>query len=210
MDELLNEISINLQNGKAKIVQQLVQQALDEGIDAMEILEKGLLPGMAIIGEKFKNDEIFVPEVLVSARALNKGTAVLKTKLVGEGFVEKGTVVLGTVKGDLHDIGKNLVGMMMESKGLKVIDIGTDVPAEAFVTAAKENNADIVAMSALLTTTMPEMKNTIEALKEAGLEVKVMVGGAPVTAEFAASIGADAYTSDATSAAEQALAFCVG
>ena len=208
MSELLENIGINLQNGKAKIVQQLVRQALDEGMDAMTVLEQGLLPGMAIIGEKFKNNEIFVPEVLVSARALNKGTAILKEKLVGEGFEEKGTVVLGTVKGDLHDIGKNLVGMMMESKGLKVIDLGVDVEADKFVAAAKENNADIVALSALLTTTMSEMKGIIEAGRAECPNVKFMVGGAPVSPAFAENIGATAYTDDAASAAEQALALC--
>lgn len=208
MSELLNEISTNLQNGKAKVVAQLVQQALDEGVDAMTILEQGLLPGMAIIGKKFRDNEIFVPEVLVSARALNKGTAVLKTKLVGEGFEEKGTAIIGTVKGDQHDIGKNLVSMMMESKGLKVIDLGVDVPAEKFIEAAKENNADIIALSALLTTTMGEMKNVIELARKECPNVKVMVGGAPVSEAFSEGIGADAYTEDATSAAEKALSFC--
>ena len=208
MSEILNEISEYLQRGKAKDVQSLVQKALDEGLDAMTILEEGMLAGMNIIGEKFKNNEIFVPEVLVSARALNKGTAILKSKLVGEGFKEKGTVILGTVKGDLHDIGKNLVSMMMESKGLKVIDLGVDVATEDFINAAKENGASVIAMSALLTTTMDEMKNVIALAKKECPNVKIMVGGAPVTQSFADAVGADAYSEDATSAAEEALRLC--
>ena len=210
MSEVLKEMSEFLQKGKAKEVQALVQQALDEGMDTMTILEEGLLAGMNIIGEKFKNNEIFVPEVLVSARALNKGTAILKAKMLEDGIEEKGTVILGTVKGDLHDIGKNLVSMMMESKGLKVIDLGVDVPTENFINAAKENNADVIAMSALLTTTMNEMKAVVEMARKECPDVKIMVGGAPVSKAFADSIGADAYNGDATSAAETALALCVG
>ena len=205
---ILNDISENLQRGKAKVVKELVQQAIDEGIPAKEILEEGLLSGMDVIGEKFKNNEVFVPEVLVAARAMNMGTALLKPLLSGDGVEAHGKVVLGTIKGDLHDIGKNLVKMMMEGKGLNVIDLGVDVSAEKFIEAAKENNADIIACSALLTTTMTEMKNVVDAVKAENLDVKVMIGGAPVTQSFCDSIGASSYTADAASAADAALAFC--
>jgi len=203
---LLEEISVQLQAGKVKDVKALVQQALDEGLQAQDILEKGLLAGMGVVGEKFKNNEVFVPEVLIAARCMNKGTEILRPFLVQEGVEGKGTVVIGTVSGDLHDIGKNLVRMMMEGKGLKVIDLGVDVSPAAFIQAAKENNADIIGLSALLTTTMPEMKNVVDAVKEEGLKCKVMIGGAPVTAEFAKEIGADFFSEDATSAAEGAVA----
>lgn len=211
MSEILEEISTMLQAGKAPKVKALVQQALDEGVGAQDILENGLLAGMNVIGQKFKNNEVFVPEVLVAARAMNRGITVLRPQLVADGIEEKGTVILGTVKGDLHDIGKNLVRMMMEGKGLKVIDLGVDVTADAFVDAARENNANIIALSALLTTTMGEMKTVVEAVKASDLngKVKIMVGGAPVTAAFAESIGADCYTPDATAAAAAAMDFCV-
>ena len=179
------------------------------GISAKDILEEGLLSGMSIIGEKFKNNEVYVPEVLIAARAMNAGVALLKPFLVDAGVEEKGTVVIGTVKGDLHDIGKNLGKMMMEGKGLKGVDLGVDVSAEQFVSAAKENNADIIACSALLTTTMTEMKNVVDAVKAESLDVKVMVGGAPVTQNFCDSIGANSYTADAASAADAALALCM-
>jgi corrinoid protein of di/trimethylamine methyltransferase len=208
---VLDEISINLQQGKAKAVKELVQKAIDEGIDAQTILENGLLAGMSIIGEKFKNNEVYVPEVLIAARAMNTGSELLKPLLVSSGVKAKGKVVLGTVKGDLHDIGKNLVRMMMEGKGLEVYDIGTDVPADKFVEKAIETQADIVAMSALLTTTMPEMKTVLEALEKVGIrdKVTVMVGGAPVTDSFCKQIGADIYTPDAASAAEEAAKVCM-
>lgn len=204
---ILNEISINLQQGRAKNVKELVQKAVDEGIEPKKILEEGLLSGMSIIGEKFKNNEVYVPDVLIAARAMNAGTEVLKPLLVSSGVKAKGKVVLGTVKGDLHDIGKNLVRMMMEGKGLEVIDLGVDVPAEKFVATAKEAGAKIIAASALLTTTMPEMKNIVEAVKNEGLrdEITIMVGGAPVNDNFCKSIGADIYTPDAASAADAAL-----
>ena len=201
---ILEEISSFLQKGRTKNVKELVTQALDEGIAPQAILEEGLLSGMAVIGEKFKNNEVFVPEVLVAARAMNAGTALLKPYLVQAGVEAKGTAVIGTVKGDLHDIGKNLVKMMIEGKGINVVDLGVDVTPEAFVTAAKENNAGIICCSALLTTTMPVMGEVVKAVKEAGLSAKVMVGGAPITQEFADSIGADAYTADAASAAMKA------
>lgn len=203
---LLEEISAQLQAGKVKDVKALVQQALDEGIAAGDILEKGLLDGMGVIGEKFKNNEVFVPEVLIAARCMNKGTEILRPYLVQDGVEGKGTVVIGTVSGDLHDIGKNLCRMMMEGKGLKVIDLGTDVSAEKFVEAARENAADVIALSALLTTTMPVMKSVVEAVKAAGLSTKVMIGGAPVTQAFCDEIGADFYSEDATSCAEGAVA----
>lgn len=207
--EILNDISTLLQQGRAPKVKEKVQEALDQGISAKDILEEGLLSGMSVIGEKFKNNEVYVPEVLIAARAMNAGVALLKPYLVDAGVEAKGTVVIGTVKGDLHDIGKNLVKMMMEGKGLNVVDLGVDVSAEQFVSAAKENNADIIACSALLTTTMTEMKNVVDSVKAESLDVKVMVGGAPVTQNFCDSIGANSYTPDAASAADAALAFCM-
>ena len=202
---ILNEICDYLQKGRMPKVKELVNQALSDGIDAKYILEQGLLSGMSIVGEKFKNNEVFVPEVLVAARAMNAGVAILRPYLVKEGVESKGTVVIGTVKGDLHDIGKNLVKMMMEGRGLKVVDLGTDVSPEAFVAAAKENNAGIICCSALLTTTMGEMKNVVDLVKAENLPIKVMIGGAPVTESFRNSIGADIYTPDAATAAEVAL-----
>jgi corrinoid protein of di/trimethylamine methyltransferase len=208
--EILVEISEQLQKGKAKIVKELVEKAVADGIPAKSILEEGLLSGMGVIGEKFKNNEVFVPEVLVAARAMNMGASILKPLLAEAGVEASGKVCIGTVKGDLHDIGKNLVKMMMEGKGLEVIDLGTDVPAEKFIEAVRENGCQIIACSALLTTTMGEMKAVVEAAKEAGIrdQVKIMVGGAPVTQAFCEQIGADSYTADAASAADSAVAFC--
>lgn len=207
---ILEEMSTLLQQGRAPKVKELVAQAIEEGIAPKQILEEGLLSGMGIIGEKFKNNEVFVPEVLIAARAMNAGIEILRPYLVSEGVESKGTVVIGTVKGDLHDIGKNLVKMMMEGKGLNVVDLGVDVSPEQFVEAAKEHNANIIACSALLTTTMSEMKSVVEKVKETGLEnVKVMIGGAPVTQDFCDSIGADSYTPDAATASDVALSFCV-
>ncbi len=206
--EIFNEISEMLQKGKAPKVKELVNQAIENGADAKDILEQGLLAGMSIVGEKFKNNQVFVPEVLIAARAMNAGVEILKPYLVQAGVESKGTVVIGTVKGDLHDIGKNLVKMMMEGKGLKVVDLGVDVSPEKFIEAAKENNADVIACSALLTTTMGEMKNVVDAVKENGLDVKVMIGGAPVTQEYCDSIGASSYTPDAATAADVCLGFC--
>ena len=205
--ELLNQISQNLQAGKAKIVRGLVQQAIDEGIPAQQILEEGLLSGMSVIGEKFKNNEIFVPEVLVAARAMNMGAGLLKPLLAQGEVQSSGKVCIGTVKGDLHDIGKNLVKMMMEGKGLEVVDLGTDVAPETFVKTAQEQNCQIICCSALLTTTMSVMEDVVKAAQEAGIrgKVKIMVGGAPVTQAFCDQIGADIYTSDAASAADAAI-----
>ena len=204
------ELSLQVQKGKVKMVKELVQQAINEGIPAQEILEKGLLAGMNVVGEKFKNNEVFVPEVLIAARAMNTGSAMLKPLLVQEGVEPAGRVCVGTVKGDLHDIGKNLVKMMMESKGLEVIDLGTDVSPEKFVQTAIEKDCRVIGCSALLTTTMGVMADVVKAVDAAGLrgKVKVMIGGAPVTQSFCDQIGADAYTADATTAAEVALRFC--
>jgi methanogenic corrinoid protein MtbC1 len=209
---ILMEISENLQKGKAKVVKELVQKAIDDGMDVKTILEDGLLHGMSVIGGKFKKNEVYVPDVLIAARAMNAGTELLKPLLVTSGAKAKGKVVLGTVKGDLHDIGKNLVRMMMEGKGLEVIDLGVDVSADKFIQEAISNNADIIACSALLTTTMTEMKNIVEKVNASPLagKVKIMIGGAPVTDNFRASIGADVYSPDAASAAEEALAICQG
>lgn len=205
---IINEISEFLQKGRAKNVKALVQQALDEGIDAKEILNEGLLDGMMIIGGKFKRNEVFVPEVLVAARAMNAGMVILEPKLIEIGNKPVGKAVIGTVKGDLHDIGKNLVAMMYKGAGFEVIDLGVDVQPETFVAKAEEVGADIIGMSALLTTTMRNMKTTVDLLNEKGLRDKyiVMVGGAPITGSFAAEIGADYYTADAASAAEVAKA----
>lgn len=206
----LNEISLQLQAGKAKAVKTLVQQAIDEGIPAQRILEEGLLAGMSVIGEKFKNNDVFVPEVLIAARAMNMGASLLKPLLVQDGVKSCGKVCIGTVKGDLHDIGKNLVKMMMEGKGLEVIDLGTDVAPETFVRAAQEEGCQIICCSALLTTTMGVMADVVKAVEAAGLRdsVKIMIGGAPVTDAFCQLIGADAYTPDAASAADKAVEFC--
>ena len=206
----LNEISENLQKGKSKIVKELVQQAIDEGVKPEEILDKGLLAGMSVVGEKFKNNEVYVPEVLVAARAMNAGAQLLKPLLAASGVTASGKVCIGTVQGDLHDIGKNLVKMMMEGKGLEVVDLGTDVSADAFVQAAIEQNCQVICCSALLTTTMNVMGDVVKAAEAAGIrdKVKIMVGGAPVNEDFCKSIGADCYTTDAASAADAAVALC--
>ena len=207
---ILNEISENLQKGKAKIVVELVQKALDEGVSANDILNQGLLAGMGIIGEKFKNDEVYVPEVLVAARAMNKGAVLLKPHLAAAGVEATGKVVIGTVQGDLHDIGKNLVKMMLEGKGLEVIDLGADVAPETFIQTAIDQNCKVVLLSALLTTTMGVMEDVVKKAEEMGVrdQLKIMIGGAPVSAEFCAKIGADIYTPDAASAADVAVEFC--
>ncbi len=201
---VIEEISEFLQKGRAKQVKALVQQALDEGVGAKDILNNGLLAGMMVVGEKFKNNEVFVPEVLVAARAMNAGITILEPILAEIGNEPVGKAVIGTVKGDLHDIGKNLVTMMLKGAGLEVFDLGTDVEADAFIEKAEEIGADVICMSALLTTTMPNMQEIIEQLKERGLREKyiVMVGGAPVNESFAAQIGADYFTPDAATCAE--------
>ena len=206
----LHEISLQLQAGKAKVVREMVQAAIDEGIPAEEILEKALIDGMNVVGEKFKENEIFVPEVLVAARAMNKGVELLTPLLAQAGVTAAGRVCIGTVQGDLHDIGKNLVRMMMEGKGLEVIDLGSDVSPETFVKTAKEQNCQVICCSALLTTTMGVMGQVVEEAKKQGIRdsVKIMIGGAPITEDYCKSIGADLYTVDAASAADAAVKFC--
>lgn len=205
---LLQEINEVMQSGNAPRVRELVNQGIGEGIGADALLD-ALIGGMNVVGVKFKNNEVFVPEVLVAARAMNAGLDILKPMLEQSGVKPAGKVVIGTVMGDMHDIGKNLVRMMMVGAGLDVIDLGTDVKPEAFVTAVEKEHPDIVAISALLTTTMLNMKAVIEALEAAGLRdsVKVMIGGAPVTDNFAKGIGADSYTPDAATAAEVAKGY---
>lgn len=207
---ILEEISENLQHGKAKVVKELVQQAIDQGLPVKQILEEGLLAGMGVIGGKFKNNEVFVPEVLVAARAMNMGAELLKPLMAAAGVVASGKVCIGTVKGDLHDIGKNLVKMMMEGKGLEVLDLGTDVPPERYIEAALEEGCQIICCSALLTTTMGVMQEIVDKANEAGIrdKIKIMIGGAPVTESFCNQIGADKYTPDASSAAEAAVELC--
>lgn len=204
---IINEISEHLQKGKAKIVKQLVQQAIDEGQGAKEILNDGLLSGMMVVGEKFKNNEVFVPEVLVAARAMNAGIAILEPLLVDVGVEPAGKVVIATIKGDLHDIGKNLVCMMLKGAGFEIHDLGVDCDAVKFVDEAEAIGADIICISALLTTTMPTMEDVIKELEDRGIREKyiVMVGGAPVNQNFCDQIKADYYTDDATSCAEKAL-----
>jgi 5-methyltetrahydrofolate--homocysteine methyltransferase len=204
-----NEISELLQKGKAKNIVAAVEKALSDGASPADILERALISGMNIIGEKFKQGEIFVPEVLVAARAMNHASAVLKPLLAEAGVQPVGKAIVCTVKGDLHDIGKNLVKMMIEGKGVEVLDLGVDCPSEKIVETVQNSDAKVICLSALLTTTMLMQKETIEALKTAGLrdKVKVMVGGAPVTQSYADEIGADAYTPDAASAAEVCRAF---
>ncbi|MBE6756489.1 MAG: cobalamin-binding protein [Ruminococcaceae bacterium] len=204
------EISENLQKGKAKIVKELVQKAVDDGLPAAQILNEGLISGMTVIGEKFKNNEVYVPEVLIAARAMNMGVQILKPLLIEDGVQSTGKVCLGTVQGDMHDIGKNLVKMMMEGKGIEVVDLGTDVAPETFVNTAIEQNCQIICCSALLTTTMEVMADVVKCAENAGIrdKVKIMVGGAPVTEDFCNKIGADKYTSDAASAADVAVALC--
>ncbi len=208
--ELLNEISALVQKGKAKDVKVLVQQAIDQGVPAEQILEEGMLSAMGIVGEKFQKNEIFVPEMLVAARAMNAGVELLKPLLISSDVKAKGRVCIGTVQGDLHDIGKNLVRMMLEGKGLEVVDLGTDVAPATFVEKAIEHDCQVICCSALLTTTMGVMRDVVKAAEEAGIrnKVKIMVGGAPVTDAFCKQIGADAYTPDAASAADVAVSFC--
>ncbi|HOJ92404.1 MAG TPA: corrinoid protein [Dictyoglomaceae bacterium] len=200
----MQEVASAVIAGNRKKVQELVEDALKEGVPPEKIINEGLLAGMSVIGERFKKNEIFVPEVLVSARAMQVGMDILKPLLTKSSGVIKGKVVIGTVEGDLHDIGKNLVAIMFEGAGYQVIDLGIDVPPDKFVEAIREHNPDIVGMSALLTVTMPQMKVTLDVMEKEGVreKVKVIVGGAPVTEEFAKEIGADGYAPDATSAVE--------
>jgi 5-methyltetrahydrofolate--homocysteine methyltransferase len=200
----LQALADALMKGDRNKVVELTKQALAGGIGPKDVLEKGLIAGMNVIGRRFKANEIYVPEVLIAARAMKGAMEVLQPALTKAGVQPIGVVVLGTVKGDLHDIGKNLVGMMLTGAGLKVVDIGTDAPAEKFVQAVKDTGAQVCAMSALLTTTMPQMTDVVKALKAAGVKVKTIIGGAPVTQNFANEIGADGYAPDAASAADVA------
>jgi 5-methyltetrahydrofolate--homocysteine methyltransferase len=197
------ELCAEVVNGNENKVKELTKGFIDAGKNPVEIMNQGLIAGMEIIGPRFKSGEIFVPEVLLSAKAMQSGIALVKEALVGADMPSIGKIVLGTVKGDLHDIGKNLVGMMMESAGFKVVNLGVDISEEKFIEAVKGHNPDILALSALLTTTMPNMKSVIEALIEEGLrdKVKVVIGGAPISQEFADAIGADGFAPEAASAA---------
>lgn len=208
MTELWEKLSESVILGNTDETKKLTQQALDEGAQAHEILEKGLLPAMDVVGQRMKSGEMFIPEVLLSARTMGAGMEILRPLLSENDADGIGTVIMGTVEGDLHDIGKNLVGMMLEGSGFKVVDLGTGVKPQAFVEAVKDYKPRIVGMSALLTTTMPKMKETVDAIKEAGIreQVKIMAGGAPVTQEFCDKIGADAYGDNAGSAVEKAKA----
>ena len=203
---IIEEISQAIQNGKMKLIKDLVPKAIEEGHSAQEILNDGLLHGMNIVGDRFTRNEAFVPEVLVAARAMNKGTELIKPLLAAEGSQPIGKACIGTVQGDLHDIGKNIVKLMLESQNIDVIDLGVDVAPEKFVEAVKNENCQLVCCSALLTTTMPAIEKVVVALNEAGVrdQVTVLVGGAPVTQEFCDQIGADIYTADGASAAKKA------
>lgn len=204
MSELFGKMAESLIAGKVDEVSSLTKEALEGGLSPQDILEQGLLAGMDVVGQRFKANEMFIPEVLRCAKCMHGAMEILRPLLVASGVKTAGTLVIGTVKGDLHDIGKNLVGMMFEGAGFKVVDVGIDQEPQAFVDALKDHKAELFGMSALLTTTMPKMGETINAIKEAGIrdQVKIMIGGAPVTAEFAKEIGADAYASNAASAVD--------
>jgi len=200
----IEEVKAKVEAGKSKLVPGLVQEALDEGSAPGEILE-AMVDSMGVVGDKFSSGEIFVPEMLIAAKAMSKGVEVLKPLMAGDGSSSLGTCIIGTVAGDLHDIGKNLVSMMIESAGFDMVDLGVDVPADTFVQAVKDNNnVKLVACSGLLTTTMPALKEAVQTIKAAYPELKVIVGGAPVTPEYAAEVGADGYAPDAGSAAVKA------
>jgi 5-methyltetrahydrofolate--homocysteine methyltransferase len=204
MSDTITNLKDNLYHGNVDGVAADTQKSLDEGMSAGEILNQGLIAGMDIVGRDFKAGELFIPEVIMCAKAMHAGLAVLRPHLIESGSASLGKVVIGTVAGDMHDIGKNLVSMMLEGAGFEIIDLGTDVQPQKFVEIVHSEGADLVGMSALLTTTMVSMKSTIDALGEAGLRgnVKVLVGGAPVTASFAEQIGADAYAADAVAAVD--------
>ncbi len=212
MPDILSEIRKNLILGTGPQIKDLSAQAMEEGYSASDVLQKALMPGMEEVGRRMKDGEYYIPDVLISARTMQMALDILKPLLAESGAVQAGTAVIGTVAGDLHDIGKNLVGMMLEGANLSVVDLGTDVSAEKFVAAAQEHAADLIGMSALLTTTMAAMKDTVDALQEAGIrnQVKILVGGAPVTQAFADELGADAYAPDAGSAAVVARELLVG
>lgn len=207
--ELLDQISENLQNGCDEKVVELTKDAVEKQIPPKEIMNSGLIAGMNVVGEKFKNHDIFLPDVLLAARAMNGAMEVLKPLLIEEGIPIRGKVVIGSVKDDLHDIGKNLVAILLKGAGFEVIDLGNDVPAEKFIRVAAEENAHVIGMSALLTTTMPVMKQVVDLAKDEGLygKVKIIVGGAPVSKEYALEIGADAYSYDGANAVETVISF---
>jgi 5-methyltetrahydrofolate--homocysteine methyltransferase len=206
MSNLLKQMQMDLYNGDMDAVEAATRKAIDDGMSPKEILDDGLIAGMDVVGRDFKAGDLFIPEVLLCARAMHAGLEILRPLLARSGVPAQGKLVIGTVAGDLHDIGKNLVSMMFQGAGFEVIDLGTDVPPEKFVEAVRAENADLVGMSALLTTTMPSMKATIDALIQAGLrdKVKVLIGGAPVTAKYAEDIGADSFAPDAGVAVEVA------
>jgi 5-methyltetrahydrofolate--homocysteine methyltransferase len=203
--EILKQIAQHLINGDEEEVEQLTRQAVDQGLPGRQVLDDGLIAGMNVVGEQFRNHEMFLPDVLLAARAMHVSMAILKPRLLEEDVPSRGKVVLGTVEGDQHDIGKNLVSIMLQGAGFDVIDLGYNVPADKFIAAARENNAPLIGMSALLTTTMPAMQRVITRLKEEGLAgaVRTIIGGAPVSADFARQIGADAYARDAAHAVDQ-------
>lgn len=201
----LTELSTAIEAGKRNDAKALTQSLLDQGAKPLDIVEQGLVPGMSAIGEKFKNNEVFVPEMLIAARAMKECMAILEPLLAQAGIKPKFTAVIGTVQGDLHDIGKNLVAMMLKGANFGVIDLGTNVAPDKFVDAAREHSPHLVCLSALLTTTMPAMKTTVDALRNAGVHAKIMIGGAPVTQDYADEIGADGYSPDAASAVDLAL-----
>jgi len=201
----LKEIADGIIKGNAPRVKELVEKALNEGQDVGEVLNKGLIAGMNVVGVKFKNNEFYVPEVLIAARAMKSGMGILRPILAEKNIKGLGTVILGTVRGDLHDIGKNLVGMMLEGGGFEVVDLGVDIAPEKFVEATKEKKAQLIGLSALLTTTMVSMKEVVKTVRESELkDIKIMIGGAPVTQSYADEIGADGYAPDAASAVDKA------
>lgn len=203
----LNDLSLVIVAGKRADAKQLTQALVDQGLPPLEIVEKGLVPGMSVIGERFKNNEVFVPEMLIAARAMKESMLLLEPMLAKAGIKPRHTVVIGTVFGDMHDIGKNLVGMMLKGANFGVVDLGVNVPPQKFVDAVRSHGAPVVGLSSLLTTTMPAMKDTVAALRAANIPgLKIMVGGAPVTADFAREIGADGYSADAASAVDTAKA----
>jgi 5-methyltetrahydrofolate--homocysteine methyltransferase len=203
---IVDDLCESVQKGRVKEVLALIESGLAEGVPAQRLLDDGLLKGMSLLGVRFKNNEVFVPEVLIAARALNRGSEALKPYLVAAGVQARGKALIGTVRGDMHDIGKNLVKMMLEGAGFEVVDLGVDVPDETFVLAVHEHTPDVLCLSALLTTTMHQQRSVISAITSAGLRdsVKILVGGAPISSAFADEIGADGYAPDAASAAEVA------
>ena len=207
----LSELSVAVEAGKRNDAKAITQALLDQGMKPLDVVEQGLVPGMSAIGEKFKNNEVFVPEMLIAARAMKECMAILEPLLAQAGIKPKYTAVIGTVQGDLHDIGKNLVAMMLKGANFGVVDLGTNVPPEKFVAAAREHSAQLVCLSALLTTTMPAMRDAVAAVRAAGLDgAKILIGGAPVTQEFCDEIGADGYSPDAASAVDKAIAVLEG